>query len=210
VKRLFSALNAVIAISAGVIVLLGYFLDIPILHNLRSLLLQWAFILAGLAVLIGTWNLFSVHLQKVRERKSGFINNMVLLFFLLLTMTIGLTPALRPLQYLVFNGILVPAEISLLAVLAVTLIYGSLRLMRIRNNLASVMFLFSALLILLGTGPFPFIGQMPVISDWIRPFISNNLVSGGARGILIGISLGTLTTGLRILFGVDRPYEGNQ
>jgi prolyl-tRNA editing enzyme YbaK/EbsC (Cys-tRNA(Pro) deacylase) len=33
--------------------------------------------------------------------------------------------------------------------------------------------------------------------------------SGGARGLLIGIALGTLLTGLRVLFGVDRPYGGN-
>jgi hypothetical protein len=26
---------------------------------------------------------------------------------------------------------------------------------------------------------------------------------------LIGIALGTLLTGLRVLFGVDRPYGGN-
>jgi hypothetical protein len=32
---------------------------------------------------------------------------------------------------------------------------------------------------------------------------------GGARGILIGVSLGILTTGLRVLFGTDRPYGGN-
>jgi len=33
--------------------------------------------------------------------------------------------------------------------------------------------------------------------------------AGGARGILLGVALGTLTTGLRILFGADRPYGGD-
>jgi hypothetical protein len=32
---------------------------------------------------------------------------------------------------------------------------------------------------------------------------------GGARGLLLGISLGALLTGLRVIFGVDRPYGGN-
>ena len=36
----------------------------------------------------------------------------------------------------------------------------------------------------------------------------HSVASGGARGILIGVALGTLTTGLRILFGADRPYGG--
>jgi hypothetical protein len=29
------------------------------------------------------------------------------------------------------------------------------------------------------------------------------------RGILIGVALGALTTGLRVLFGADRPYGGS-
>jgi hypothetical protein len=70
-----------------------------------------------------------------------------------------------------------------------------------------VVFLGTALLILLGTAPLPF-GEMPFLSDTIRPFIAQVLAAAGARGMLIGIALATLTTGLRILFGVDRPYGG--
>jgi hypothetical protein len=208
VKRIFAASNAVIAISVGVIVLLGYFISLPTISGFGYLLLQWVVILAGVAGLIGIWNLFSVHLQKIRERQPGAINSMVLLFFLLLTALVSITPALQPLQGMILNGILVPVEISLMAVLAVTLVYASLRLLKVRGSLASMLFLVTALLILLGTTPMPYIGQLPIISDWVRPFISNNLASGGARGILLGVALGTLTTGLRILFGADRPYGG--
>jgi hypothetical protein len=36
----------------------------------------------------------------------------------------------------------------------------------------------------------------------------NVFSTGGARGLLIGIALGVLLTGLRVIFGVDRPYGG--
>ncbi|HEY3313002.1 MAG TPA: hypothetical protein VGK00_15280 [Anaerolineales bacterium] len=207
-KRFYAAFNAIIAISVGIIVLLGYFFNFPVVSGFRVLLMQWAVILAGVAGLIGIWNLFSIHLHKIHDRQKDFLNSVVLLFFLLLTAAVSLTPALRPLQGVILNGIMVPAEISLMAVLAVTLIYASLRLLRVRSNLSSILFLITALLILLGTAPIPFVGQLPVISDWLHPFISNTLAAGGARGILIGVALGTLTTGLRILFGADRPYGG--
>ena len=207
-KRFFAAGNAIIAISAGVVVLLGYFINTPAVSGFRLILLQWSLILAGVAVLVGILNLFSVHLQKIRERQPGFINSVVLLFFLLLTAIVSLPTILFPLQAVILNGILIPVEISLMAVLAVTLVYTSLRILRVRPGLNSILFLVTALLILVGTGPLPFIGQIPFFSDWLRPLISNNLVSGGARGILIGVALGTLTTGLRILAGVDRPYGG--
>ena len=97
-----------------------------------------------------------------------------------------------------------------MALLAVTLTYASIRLLRRRLNLLSVIFLVTAVLILLGTAPLPFLGTIPGLSDLVRPFISQVLAAAGARGILLGVALGTLTTGIRILFGADRPYGGNK
>ena len=210
-KRLFSAANAVVAISVGIIVLLGYF--IPAVNIFRFILLQWAVILAGVAVMIGIGNLFSVHLQKIRERRPGSVNSVILLFFMLITMIFGLLPfwdsSWEPYQKMMLDGIMIPAEISLMAVLAVTLLYASVRLLRVRADWASILFLATTLIILLGLGPLPYIGQLPFMSDTLRPLVANVLATGGARGILIGVALGTLTTGLRILFGADRPYGGS-
>lgn len=208
-KRVFAAANAVIAISVGIIVLLGYFISLPAVSGFGFILLQWAVILAGVAMLVGIWNLFSVHLQKIRERRPGSVYSLVLLFFLLLTATVSITPVFEQLQHVILNGIMIPAEISLMAVLAVTLVYASVRLLRLRGSLTSIIFLSTTLIILLGTAPLPFIGQLPILSDWVKPFISNALTAGGARGILIGVALGTLTTGLRVLLGADRPYGEN-
>ena len=97
-----------------------------------------------------------------------------------------------------------------MALLAVTLTYASIHLLKRRFNLLSVIFLVTALLILLGTAPLPFLGVIPGLSDWVRPFITRVMAAAGARGILIGVALGTLTTGLRILFGADRPYGGGK
>jgi hypothetical protein len=203
-KRIFGAANVVIAISLGIIVLLGYFINRPEIQGFGFIFLQWAVILAGIAVIIGISNLFSVHLQKIHERRPGSVYSLILLFFMLLTLLFSVTPGLEPYQKLMLNGILIPSEISLMAVLAVTLIYASIRLLRLRSHWTSVLFLTTAFLVLLGTLPLPVIGQIPYLRDFVQIF-----ATGGARGILIGVALGTLTTGLRILFAVDRPYGGN-
>ena len=215
-KRLFASVNAIIAMSIGIIVMLGYFTapliptrdDIPFTSYVRFYLFQWAIILAGVAVLIGIWNMFSVHLLRIKLRKTGFIYSLILIFFLLLTAIVSILPDLHPLQNILLNGILVPTEISLLALISVTIIYSSMRILRQQSSLTSIVFLITLLLILLGTGSLPFVGQNSFFSGVLRPFITNNLVNGGARGILIGVGLGILTTGLRILFGADRPYGG--
>lgn len=207
IKRIGAIANTIIAISAGVLVLLGTLLPIPALSGLRILLINWAVLLAGVAVLVGLANLFSVHLQKIRTRAPGALYSLLVLVFMLIALVLGLVPDLDPLQQVLLNGILVPVEVSLMAVLAVTLVAASIRLLRQRLELASIIFLGTALFILLGLAPWPFVGYLPIVSD-LRAYVTQVLAAGGARGILIGVSLGILTTGLRILFGADRPFGG--
>jgi hypothetical protein len=71
-----------------------------------------------------------------------------------------------------------------------------------------IVFLLTAVILFLGSATLPF-GDVPLIGTLIRPWVSQIWALGGARGILIGVALGTLTTGLRVLFGIDRPYGGN-
>jgi hypothetical protein len=73
-------------------------------------------------------------------------------------------------------------------------------------DLLSVVFLIVAVLFLVLIMPTP-LGPVPgdrALLDFLGMFSR-----GGARGLLIGIALGTLLTGLRVLMGVDRPYGGN-
>jgi cytochrome bd-type quinol oxidase subunit 2 len=205
-KGMFST---AIAIASGVIVLAGYFFVSPLLVNVRIELVNWAVILAAFAIFVGLVNLMGVHANKVRKKEKGSVYSLILVISLLVTLVLGL--ALRPEHPIVaglFNSIQVPVEASLMAVLVVSLTYASIRLLRRRLNLMGIIFISIALLVLLGTAPLPFLGDVPILSTHIRPFITQVLAAGGARGILIGVALGTLTIGLRILFGADRPYGG--
>lgn len=203
-KRFFPIINAVVAIGSGLIVLIGYFFDLQGMRELRQLFFQWAVILAGVAVLVGVWNLFSVHLQKIRTKKPGAVYSLILLFFMLLALLVSSASELESIKRIFMDGIIIPVEISLMAVLAVTLIFALICMLRTRTDLPTIVFLVTVLCALL----FPILGQFPLVSDLIRPFFTNILAAGGARGILIGVALGTLTTGLRVLLGADRPYGG--
>lgn len=197
--------TAVIAIAFGLLVLAGYFL--PALANVEMILLNWAMILAGAATFLGIFNLISVHGDKIRRREKGNLYSALLLLSLLGTFFLGfiLGPDNTSMRILL-NGIILPAEAMLMGLLAVTLLYAAIRLLRRRVNIMSILFLISAVLILIGTATLPF-GNIPVFGT-LRSWMTNVLAVGGARGILIGVVLGTLTTGLRVLFGMDRPYGG--
>ena len=198
--------TAALAIATGIIVLLGYFF--PPLEPLRLLLVDWAIVIAGVAVLVGIFNLTVVQIEKIRTRQKGGAYGGLLILSLLFTFGLGLILGPQN-QYmpLVVDAIIVPVEASLMAILAVTLLYASIRLLRRRVDLMSVLFLIAAIVFLIATVPTPSVAITP-LQDFILQ-AAGMFSRGGARGLLIGIALGTLLTGLRVLFGVDRPYGGN-
>jgi hypothetical protein len=200
-------LTVLIAISIGLLVLAGYF--VPALAGIQTQLLSWAMILAGAAALLGVFNLISVHGEKILRREKGNLFSALLIVSLFATFVFALFlgPDHSAIQFLV-TGIIVPSESALMAILTVTLLYAAVRLLRRRVDLMNIVFLATALLILLGSATILSLGEVPLFGNLLRPWVNEVLSMGGARGILIGVALGTLTTGLRVLFAIDRPYGG--
>jgi len=198
-----------LAILFGSLVLAGYVLDSPALQSIRSLLMQWAVILAAAALLLGLVNMLSVHWNKVGAQEKGWPYSALLLLALLATFILGLVfgPDSSLLSTL-FNDIQQPVEASLVALLAVTLTVAGFRLVARRRHLASVVFAVSALIVLLGTGPWLVggNGSFFLTMGELRAWWSQVWAAGGARGLLLGVALGATVTGLRVLLGSDRPY----
>jgi hypothetical protein len=196
----------VFALVGGVIVLLGYF--VPALKEVQQLLLNWAVILAGTAAIVGVFNLILVHAGRIQKKEKGAGYSAILILSLFTAFVFGLMlgpdhPEMRRLV----GAVIVPAESSLMALLAVSLIAGGIRLLRRRANLMSIVFLATAVLVLLASATLPF-GEIGALASLVKPWFQHVLGMGGARGILVGMALGTLVTGLRVLIGAHRPYEG--
>ena len=196
-----------ITIGTGVIILLGYFTGIPFLLNLRAAFLQWALILSSVAVFVGVLNLIRVHYNKIRSGAKARIYSVILLISFILVFLIAMAFGPTDVWSLwTYNYILVPIEVSLLAVLAIVLIYAAARLFYRSSNLFTLVFAGTTVFILISTFTLPGI-QIPGLSG-LRNLISNVISVAGARGILLGVALGTIATGIRILLGADRPYGG--
>jgi magnesium-transporting ATPase (P-type) len=207
VKKILPITNAVIAVISGLLVLLGYFFP-GVFGGVQSILIGWAIILAAFALILGIFNLAMVHLQKVRLDGSKSIYSIVLLVSLFLTMIIAsISGPTGSWSLWIFNTFQVPVEISLLAVLAVVLVFAGAGLFSRRPKWYTVLFLVTVLVVLLGSVPLFLIGEVTPLSA-LRSWLSQVPAVAGARGLLLGVALGTMATGLRILMGVDRPYGG--
>jgi hypothetical protein len=200
---------AAVAIAFGLIVLQGYFFNLPALQGLRTVILQWAVILAAAALLLGVLNLLAVHLSKIGAQEKGWGYSALLIGALLITLLIGLFfGEENPLVLSLFNNIQQPVESTLAGLLAVSLTLGAVRLISRRRELRSYIFLISAFIVLLGTGPW-LIGSNGGLHQFLvgaRNWLSQVWAAGAARGLLLGVALGATATGLRVLLGADRPY----
>jgi hypothetical protein len=69
----------------------------------------------------------------------------------------------------------------------------------------TVIFIATVVIILLASGPLFGIDKLGL--EELRTWIVQVPAMAGTRGILLGVALGILTTGIRILIGAERPYE---
>lgn len=201
--------NTIIAAVAGLIVLLGYFFPVPGIAAIRTPLLDWAVTLSGVAGLVAILNLvFGVHWKRLHENHPRKAYSAVLILSFVLTIAAGiyLDPASDGFQKLV-TRVQVPIESSLMAVLAITLVYASLKMLqRQRNWMGLIFFLSVVLFLVLNSGVLAFTTENPLLRDLLSAF--HQVPVAGARGMLLGIALGSLATGIRILTGSEKPYNG--
>lgn len=204
-RSLISFLVIAITIAVGLVVLLGYFVNIPILITIREVFVRWAVILTSITLLVGVLNLLTVHWQRVTKAQPGGAYSVIMLlaFAISFAVFVYFGPT-GQWSLWIFNSIQVPTESSLMALLAVVLAYAGARLFNRRINLFSLVFLLTALVVLLGMATIPIINA-PLLGD-ARSWITQVPAVAGSRGILLGVALGTIATGLRVLIGSDRPY----
>jgi len=202
-------LGTAFAIAAGILMLMTYVLP---MGGTQQLILDVVIIGAAAALVIGVFNLVGVHLKKLQGEGGNKFGSVALVAALVITFVVTLLQeyaGFYPESWVGADWLLtyiqIPVESALMGVLAVTLLYAAARLVTHRPNIFSVVFVLTLLITLVAST------QMGVDSGLgrsVQGFISHGLAAGGARGILIGVALGTITTGLRILLGFDRPYGG--
>jgi hypothetical protein len=204
VKKVFGILTVLLV---GLTVLSGYFFQAQ-LSPVLALIFQTGLVLFSAAGLIGIGYLLVLHIRRVIRGEKRIIQSVVLLIAFLIALIVGfvLTPQSTLYRDLILN-VQIPVEASLLAVLAVTLLYASLRLIRVRGwTPMSIAFLGSAVFSLVLNSGLIQVSETS-LGGRILAFLER-LPLVGARGILIGMALGGLVMGLRYLLSLDRPYGG--
>ena len=223
-RRIFTSIAPTIVTGvAGFITFASFFsflLSDPVsssgVATLRNPLINIAVIVAGMAVVMGFAHLLYTHSRRLRRRQYTFYS-LVLIVAAAVTLVIMIAEwaaqSDRTVSRFIFNNVIGPLQASLGALLAVFLALAAVRMLRNRHGLGAIWFLLAALVVLITQIPLPawfnpdgtptVLGQ---IVTGVRQLL-DALTTGGLRGLLLGVALGTIATAFRVLFFIDRPQS---
>ncbi|MBN1260071.1 MAG: hypothetical protein JXB35_05270 [Anaerolineae bacterium] len=203
-------LPTAIAISAGILVLLGAFLPIPPLPTMRFIALQWAMILGAFAFMLAFLHLLRVHLVRLGRHGQGWGSSLLVIVSAVGTLVLVFLQGTEGRWgQLLLTQFIIPGESALLALTAFTLVLTGMRMLRIRPTSGSLLFILVVVVVLVGAIPLGFLPAAGVTSmlTGLANWTQRVPATAGMRGLVIGVALGTLLAGLRIVFGTVRPHS---
>ncbi|MGQ9459426.1 MAG: hypothetical protein ACUVXH_02170 [Anaerolineae bacterium] len=194
------------ALAAGFLVLLDLFVQNPYLDLIGWVLTDWAAILAAFALLAGAYNVLASHFRRVGRREQGWPYSLALILALWVVLVVGLLDPSGPQGAMVswvFRYVQFPLQATFFALLAFYVATAAYRAFQVHRPEALLM-LVAGLVVLIGRSPVGmWLGEaLPRAAQWIVAVPT----TAGVRGVLLGVALGTVATGLRLLMGMDRPY----
>lgn len=165
----------------------------------------WQVIYAA-ALIVGTISFFRVNLKNIQRGNESIYRIVSILALIAMPVTAivwGINVG-SPFMW-IFENIQVPMQSTVFALLAFFVASASFRGFRARSLPAAVLLL-SAVLILVSRswGEGEIASALISAADWVRGYPS----MAARRAILIGIGLGSLTTSLRVIVGIERTWLG--
>jgi hypothetical protein len=201
-------------ISIGLVTLIGLLSDQDSVPGLlAAFLIQLVSVSAAVAVLVGILNLIAVHLGRFTHAEHGWPYSLITLVVAVAVVVLRILDRAEiwsgkledeQISQRAFEAVQVSLESALGALVLFFLVYAAYRLMRRRVTVWNIVFSVAAIIMLLGWIP---LKNTDVLAD-VRDWLVRVPVSAGARGILIGVGLGTVTVGVRVLIGQDRSFRG--
>ncbi len=217
--RLGAALLAALTIGIALITLLGLEPAAPLpaalnanLGTLSQLLIQLVAVIGAVALLLGVLNLTRVHAAQLRKFPRGIYSLILLitLFGVVLLRALERGGVLRvgtgdapSVSLTVLDAAQVAVESALAGLIFFALVYSAFRLMRNRVTLWNALFIGALIIVLLGFSPLGGATFLPSVREWLLSVP----VNAGTRGLLIGIAIGVVVVGVRVLIGRDRTFR---
>jgi hypothetical protein len=193
----------------GSFMVIDYFVPHPLVSGVGETLQQWAIIVVAFAYVLGVANIARISWQKISRHSEDWVYQFPLLAGLAFMMTIGVVWGVG--ERTLFNDFYLyaysPMQGTMFSLLAFFIASAAFRAFRMRSFEAALLAI-AAVIVMLGRVPVGTLiwDKLPVVSDWIM----NVPQMAAKRAIMIGAALGAISTGLKVILGIERNYLGGE
>lgn len=196
-----------IAFVAGMLMVVSLFVPHPYIAGPAAVARGWAIIITAFAYVLGVANIARISLHTVRKRSADWEYKAALLAALTGMVAMGIARGIEggtPFDWTYLN-LYVPMQATMFSLLAFFIASAAYRAFRARSVEATLL-LVTAAVVMLGRVPIgeQVWGRLPNLTEWIME-VPN---MAAKRGIMIGAALGAISTGLKMILGLERSYLG--
>ncbi|UCD94636.1 MAG: hypothetical protein JSU69_00880 [Candidatus Zixiibacteriota bacterium] len=193
-----------VCLVSGIIMFAQYFSSHPIAKTVYNGILEWWQIIFAFTMFVGVAAFIRNSLKNMRRKGEApyRVAALVGLTLMPLLALIGGTKFGSPFLW-AFDNMIAPMQSTVFSLLAFFVVSASFRGFRARTIPATILLL-TALIVLIGRIPIAELisESFPKLTFWIQSYPS----MAARRAILIGIGLGSMTTALRVILGIERTY----
>jgi hypothetical protein len=204
----------------GIFMILKYFSTYSPFAKIAEELEQWGMVTLSFAIILGVLNLIKINLKAVVERKKDWGYKLLLLVSMFTMMVAGgikwyleevagrqsngLPVAIHNSLFdFLFDHVYFPLSATIFALLAFFVASAAFRAFRAKNIHATLL-LVAAVIVMIGRVPVG--GALWKGFPWLQEWIMTWPNTAGQRAIQIGAAIGMIATGLRVIFGIEKPY----
>lgn len=210
-----------ICLIMGIMGMVAYYVPHKTVQNIDNEWRNTALrIIFAFSLVLGVGSIIRHHLEKIKRRREFWEYSYVTLISLFLTAFIGLFGGIDGKGLIkmqigsfsfdiqtIYVNMAIPLGAMMFSLLAYFMASAAFRAFRARN-FEAILLLIAAFIVMLASVPpiARLIPKLSYISEWILD-VPN---TAAKRGMLFGITLGVLSTSLKILLGIERGWLGGK
>ena len=198
-----------ITMVVGIFMVIQYFMPQRWVVERADDIQAWTTIVLAFSYFLGVANVVRINAMKVQRKQKDWVYAIPLLVGVVVMLVLGAGWGVEDgtLFNQFYTFVYSPMQGTMFALLSFYIASAAFRAFRIRTVEAGLLAI-TALLVMLGRVP---IGakiwtEMPELTDWIM----NVPQLAAKRAILIGAALGAISTGLKIILGIEKNYLGGE
>ncbi|HDJ51334.1 MAG TPA: hypothetical protein ENF25_03950 [Thermoprotei archaeon] len=206
-KSVWRSLTSIVLFVSAVTLLVDFAWESPALQSLATDLNNWAVVIGAFALGLGAYSLIVRHSRIILDRKQMWPYSAVLLVTMFIFILTGLiTGSVTSDQYnWIYSTIIMPISSTLYGMNAFFIASASYRAFKARSG-EGLILLVAAIFLMLKNAPIG--GVISPVLPAIGSVIWDTAGATGMRAILIGIGIGTLSLGLRVILGQEKTPLG--